>query len=33
VVGVERYPERSSGDIEVLDLEEVWALVRAAESE
>jgi integrase len=31
--GVERYPQRSSGHIDVLDPEEVWALVRAADSE
>jgi integrase len=30
---VERYPTRLSGDIEVFSPEEVWALVRAAESE
>jgi integrase len=31
--GIERYPQRSSGHIDVLDPEEVWALVRAAESD
>jgi len=30
---VEKHPQRSSGDIEVLAPEEVWALVRAASSE
>ena len=30
---VEKHPQRSSGDIEVLEPEEVWALVRAAASE
>ena len=33
VAGVERYPQRSSGDIEVFSPEEVLALVRAADSE
>jgi integrase len=33
VAAVERYPTRLSGDIEVFSPEEVWALVRAAESE
>jgi integrase len=30
---IEKHPQRSSGDIEVLGPEEVWALVRAARSE
>jgi integrase len=30
---VEKYPQRRSGDIEVFSPEEVWALVRSAESE
>ena len=30
---VEKFPQRRSGDIEVFSPEEVWALVRAAESE
>jgi integrase len=30
---IEKHPQRSSGDIEVLAPEEVWALVRAAGSE
>jgi integrase len=30
---VEKFPERRSGDIDVFSPEEVWALVRAAESE
>ena len=30
---VERFPQRRSGDIEVFSPEEVWALVRAADSE
>ncbi len=30
---IEKHPQRSSGDIEVLEPEEVWALVRAAGSE
>jgi integrase len=30
---VEKFPQRSSGDIEVFSPEEVWALVRAAASE
>jgi Site-specific recombinase XerD len=33
VAAVERHPTRLSGDIEVFSPEEVWALVRAAESE
>jgi integrase len=33
VAAVERHPARLSGDIEVFSPEEVWALVRAAESE
>jgi integrase len=33
VAAVERYPTRLSGDIEVFSPEEVWALVRAAETE
>jgi integrase len=33
VAAIERYPTRLSGDIEVFSPEEVWALVRAAESE
>jgi integrase len=33
VSAVERHPARLSGDIEVFSPEEVWALVRAAESE
>ncbi len=33
VAGVERYPQRSSGDLEVFSPEEVLALVRAADSE
>ncbi|MGA9284095.1 MAG: site-specific integrase [Solirubrobacteraceae bacterium] len=33
VAAVERYPTRLSGDIEVFSPEEVWALVRASESE
>ena len=33
VAEVERYPARASGDIEVFSPEEVWALMRAAESE
>lgn len=33
VAEVERYASRTSGDIEVFSPEEVWALVRAAESE
>ena len=33
VAGVERHPVRIVGDIEVFSPEEVWALVRAAESE
>jgi integrase len=31
--GVEKFPQRRSGDIEVFSPEEVWALVRAAASE
>lgn len=31
--GVETFPQRRSGDIEVFSPEEVWALVRAADSE
>ncbi len=33
VAGIERRPAKLSGDIEVFSPEEVWALVRAAESE
>lgn len=33
VAEVERYPARTTGDIEVFSPEEVWALTRAAESE
>jgi integrase len=33
VAGVERHPVKLTGDIEVFSPEEVWALVRAAESE
>ena len=33
LVRVEKHPLRSSGDIQVLTPEEVWALVRAAFSE
>jgi integrase len=33
VAGVERHPQRTSGDIEVFSPEEVWALVRAAANE
>lgn len=33
VAAVERHPARLSGDIEVFSPEEIWALVRAAESE
>jgi integrase len=33
VASVERHPTRISGDIEVFSPEEVWALIRAAESE
>ena len=33
VAGVERHPAKLSGDIEVFSPEEVWALIRAAESE
>jgi integrase len=33
VAGIERHPQRSSGDIQVFSVEEVYALVRAATSE
>ena len=33
VAGIERHPAKLAGDIEVFSPEEVWALVRAAESE
>jgi integrase len=33
VAGIERHPQRSSGDIDVFSPEEIWALVRAAASQ